>query len=210
MALTTEDAGTALCHVRRAGQIHWAGQARDARFGPRTAVVPAGARQGAKDPALADRIAQVYESKQYAGGGRYIVLGAGIASVHECANILDAGGSVLALTRSPQPETQDLSVPRWLFESIGIDAYARGCRSTSGLSSSARSSAARGLSSGNASRGSRTARRKGGLMRVVGEIDKIEPGRAGLRVYVKSMHGEAPGGSTSRVSPRAPASTGPY
>ena len=78
-----------------------------------------------KDPAVADRIVQAYEPKQYAPGGRYIVLGAGIASVNEWANIIDAGGSVLALTRSPQPETQDLNVPRCLFESIGIDAYTR-------------------------------------------------------------------------------------
>ena len=77
-----------------------------------------------KDPALADRIVQAYEPKQYAPGGRYIVLGAGIASVNEWANILDVGGSVLALTRNPQPETQDLNVPRCLFESVGIDAYA--------------------------------------------------------------------------------------
>ena len=43
--------------------------------------------------------------------GRYIVLGAGIASVNEWANILDVGGAVLALTRNPQPDTQDLNVP---------------------------------------------------------------------------------------------------
>ena len=53
------------------------------------------------------------------------MLGAGIASVNEWANIIDAGGSVLALTRNEQPETQDLNVPRCLFESIGIDAYTR-------------------------------------------------------------------------------------
>ncbi len=51
------------------------------------------------------------------------MLGAGIASVNEWANILDTGASVLALTRNPQPEAQDLNVPRCLFESIGIDAY---------------------------------------------------------------------------------------
>ena len=43
---------------------------------------------------------QAYEPKQYSAGGRYVVLGAGIASVNEWANILDHGGSVLALTRS--------------------------------------------------------------------------------------------------------------
>ena len=63
-----------------------------------------------KDPALADRIVQAYEPKQYAPGGRYIVLGAGIASVNEWANILDAGASVLALT--PQPAARDAGPQR--------------------------------------------------------------------------------------------------
>ena len=76
-----------------------------------------------QDPRIGDRIVQAYEPKQYSPDGRYLVLGAGIASVNEWANILDTGASVLALTRNPQPETQDLNVPRCLFESLGIDAY---------------------------------------------------------------------------------------
>jgi hypothetical protein len=31
------------------------------------------------DPALADRVVQAYESKRYTAGGRYIVVGSGIA-----------------------------------------------------------------------------------------------------------------------------------
>ncbi len=145
-----------------------------------------------KDPALADRIVQAYEPKQYAAGGRYIVLGAGIASVNEWANVLDAGGSVLALTRNEQPETQDLNVPRCLFESIGIDAYTR-------LPFDQRIEFL-----GQVLRGTRPERRQwltrikagqqeGRFDAIVGEIDKIEPGRAGLRVYVKSKSGEDPG-----------------
>jgi len=145
-----------------------------------------------KDPALADRIVQAYEPKQYASGGRYIVLGAGIASVNEWANIIDAGGSVLALTRNEQPETQDLNVPRCLFESIGIDAYTR-------LPFDQRIEFL-----GQVLRGTRPERRQwlariqagqkeGRFDALVGEIDKIEPGRAGLRVYVKSKAGEDPG-----------------
>ena len=56
-------------------------------------------------------------------GGRYIVIGAGIASVNEWANALDAGAKVLALRRSPAPEEQDLNVPRCLFEALGIDVF---------------------------------------------------------------------------------------
>jgi hypothetical protein len=145
-----------------------------------------------KDPAVADRIVQAYEPKQYAAGGRYIVLGAGIASVNEWANILDAGASALALTRNPQPETQDLNVPRCLFESIGIDAYTQ-------LPFDQRIEFL-----GQVLRGTRPDRREwltrikngqkeGRFDAVIGEIDKVEPGRAGLRVYVKSAHGEDPG-----------------
>jgi hypothetical protein len=145
-----------------------------------------------KDPAVADRIVQAYEPKQYAPGGRYIVLGAGIASVNEWANILDAGASALALTRNPQPETQDLNVPRCLFESIGIDAYTQ-------LPFDQRIEFL-----GQVLRGTRPQRREwlariqngqkdGRFDALIGEIEKVEPGRAGLRVYVKSAHGEDPG-----------------
>jgi hypothetical protein len=145
-----------------------------------------------KDPELADRIVQAYEPKQYAKGGRYIVLGAGIASVNEWANILDAGGSVLALTRNPQPETQDLNVPRCLFESIGIDAY-------TSLPFEQRIEFL-----GQVLKGTRPERKQwldrihdgqkeGRFDAVIGEIEKVEPGRAGLRVHVVSRHGEDPG-----------------
>jgi hypothetical protein len=145
-----------------------------------------------KDPQLADRIVQAYEPKQYASGGRYIVLGAGIASVNEWANILDAGASALALTRNPQPETQDLNVPRCLFESVGIDAYVS-------LPFDQRVQFL-----GEVLRGTRPKRKQwietieegqneGRFDALVGEIDQVEPGPAGLRVHVSSRHGEDPG-----------------
>ncbi len=145
-----------------------------------------------KDPEIGDRIVQAYEPKQYSKDGRYIVLGAGIASVNEWANILDQGGSVLALTRSAQPETQDLNVPRCLFESIGIDAYVS-------LPFDQRIEFL-----GQVLRGTRPQRRswlariqageaEGRFDALVGEIAKVEPGRAGLRTYVESKDGEDPG-----------------
>ncbi len=145
-----------------------------------------------QDPALAERIVQAYEPKQYAGEGRYIVLGAGIASVNEWANILDTGASALALTRNPQPETQDLNVPRCLFESIGIDAYV------------SLPFEQRVKFLGQVLRGTRPERREwlariengqreGRFEALIGEIDEVEPGRAGLRVHVSSRHGEDPG-----------------
>jgi hypothetical protein len=145
-----------------------------------------------KDPRTADRIVQAYEPKQYASGGRYVVLGAGIASVNEWANILDVGGSVLALTRNPQPETQDLNVPRCLFESRGIDAYVS-------LPFEQRIQFL-----GEVLKGTRPDRkqwitkieegeRENRFDALVGEIAEVEPGPAGLRVNVTSRHGEDPG-----------------
>jgi hypothetical protein len=145
-----------------------------------------------EDPALAERIVQAYEAKEYAPEGRYIVLGAGIASVNEWANILDAGGSVLALTRNPQPETQDLNVPRCLFESRGIDAY---------LSLPFEE---RVKFLGEVLRGTRPDReqwlariergeREGRFAALVGDIDEIRAGPAGLSVHISGHQGEDPG-----------------
>ena len=144
------------------------------------------------DPAMADRIVQAYEPKQYDSSGRYIVIGAGIASVNEWANILDVGGSVLALTRNPEPDTQDLNVPRCLFESIGIDAYV------------SMPFDQRVQFLGQVLRGTRPNRKQwlvsieegreqGRFDAFVGDIDEVEPGRAGLRVHISSRHGEDPG-----------------
>jgi hypothetical protein len=137
-----------------------------------------------KDPVIGDRIVQAYEAKNYAAGGRYIVLGAGIASVNEWANILDVGGSVLALTRSPQPETQDLNVPRCLFESLGIDAYV----------SLGWDERVRFL--GEVLKGTRPERRQwldridqgqreGRFATAIGEIAEVESGPAGLHVRIE-------------------------
>jgi hypothetical protein len=145
-----------------------------------------------QDPRTADRIVQAYEPKQYASGGRYVVLGAGIASVNEWANVLDVGGAVLALTRNPQPETQDLNVPRCLFESRGIDAYVS-------LPFEQRIQFL-----GEVLKGTRPDRkqwitkieegqRDNRFDALVGEIAEVEPGPAGLRVNVTSRHGEDPG-----------------
>ena len=66
---------------------------------------------------------QASEPKQYAAEGRYVVIGAGIASVNEWANALDIGAKVISLRRNPSPEEQDLNAPRCLFEALGIDAF---------------------------------------------------------------------------------------
>ena len=81
------------------------------------------AKAKAADPAIDERIVQAYEPKRYHPDGRYIVLGAGIASINEWANALDAGAKCIALRRNPAPDEQDLNVPRCLFEALGIDVF---------------------------------------------------------------------------------------
>lgn len=144
------------------------------------------------DPQIGDRIVQAYEAKQYAPGGRYVVLGAGIASINEWANIIDAGGSVLALTRNPQPDTQDLNVPRCLFESRGIDDYVS-------LPFEERIRFLGAVLQGTVPKRKQWLARveagqsQGRFDALVGEIDEVQPGPAGLRVHVRSKFGPDPG-----------------
>src|SRR6478736_1477158 len=59
------------------------------------------AKAKAADPEVDERIVQAYQAKSYHPDGRYIVLGAGIASINEWANALDVGAKCIALRRSP-------------------------------------------------------------------------------------------------------------
>jgi hypothetical protein len=76
-----------------------------------------------RDPRMRDRIVQAYEPKRYSPGGRYIVVGSGIAGVNEWVNVLLSGAECIALRRTEAPDDQDLNVPRCLFEALGIDAF---------------------------------------------------------------------------------------
>ena len=76
-----------------------------------------------ENPETADRVVQAYEPKQYHEGGRYLVVGSGIAAVNEWANCVEAGAQCIALRRNPHPDEQDLNVPRCLFDGCGIDAF---------------------------------------------------------------------------------------
>ncbi|HTN23881.1 MAG TPA: hypothetical protein VL120_07830 [Solirubrobacteraceae bacterium] len=144
------------------------------------------------DPATADRIVQAYEAKQYAKDGRYVVLGAGIASINEWANALDAGGKCIALRRNPAPDEQDLNVPRCLFEALGIDKF-------QALPFEQRVAFLGAVLKGTAPkrRGWRERIEQGAaegrFEEMVGEIDQVQPGPAGLRIHVMSRHGEDPG-----------------
>jgi hypothetical protein len=150
------------------------------------------AKAKAADPEIDARIVQAYQAKSYHPEGRYIVLGAGIASINEWANALDVGAKCIALRRSPAPDEQDLNVPRCLFESLGIDAFA-------GLPFEARVQFL-----GNVLKGTTPRRRswlekiergraEGRFEELLGEIDQVERGPAGLRVHISSRYGEDPG-----------------
>ena len=106
-------------------QANYAGRARHLMLalGHGPLAYPPALAKAREDPALADRIVQAYEPKAYAPGGRYVVIGAGIASVNEWANALDTGAKVISLLRSPTPDEQDLNTPRCFFEALGIDAF---------------------------------------------------------------------------------------
>lgn len=147
---------------------------------------------GREDPVCAPRIVQAYEPKQYEAGGRYVVVGAGIASVNEWANALEAGAKVISLLRNPAPDEQDLNTPRCFFEAYGIDAYQE-------LSFEQRVAFLGKILKG-------TSPRRRGWVEIVeegiaedrfdqliGEIDEVKPGPAGLSVHASSAHGTDPG-----------------
>jgi len=140
------------------------------------------------EPLLAERIAQAYQAKAYAPGGRYVVAGAGIAAVNEWANALDVGASVISLLRSPEPDEQDLNAPRCLFEAYGIDAFA-------GLPLDERFAFLAKILKGtsptrrNWAEQIAAGRAEGRFEQLMGEIDRIEPGAAGLRIHISRRDG---------------------
>ncbi|MEA2473123.1 MAG: hypothetical protein QOE06_1038 [Thermoleophilaceae bacterium] len=137
-----------------------------------------------EDPRMRDRVVQAYEPKQYVQGGRYLVLGSGIASVNEWVNATDAGAQCIALRRNPQPDEQDLNVPRCLFDGSGIDAF-------QGLSFDQRVEFLGQVLRGTApsrrtwAQRVREAEQKGLFEETIGEVTEITPGPAGLRARLR-------------------------
>jgi hypothetical protein len=142
-----------------------------------------------QNPETADRIVQAYEAKQYHEGGRYIVLGSGIAAVNEWVNCVDAGAQCVALRRNPHPDEQDLNVPRCLFDGSGIDAF-------QGLSFDERvdfiAEVLKGTSPTRRVWGDRirSGREKGLFEEVIGDVTRIDPSPAGLELQLKPYGSE--------------------
>ncbi len=140
------------------------------------------------DRALAPRIVQSYEPKRYVAGGRYLVVGSGIASLNEWVNAVEAGAACIALRRNPHPDDQDLNVPRCLFDGSGIDAF-------EGLSFEERLDFLGDVLRGTAPHrrvwmeSLNEARAQRRFDKVIGDIDAIRPGSAGLRAHVRRHDG---------------------
>ena len=153
---------------------------------------PAALEEARKDPVMRDRIVQAYEPKRYTPGGRYIVVGSGIAGVNEWVNVLLSGAECIALRRTPAPDDQDLNVPRCLFEALGIDAFQQ------------LSHAERLRILNKVLRGTTPQRRnwqdliaegyqKGTFREIIGEITHISPGPEGLVVDCSLVEGGSTG-----------------
>jgi hypothetical protein len=171
-------------------EANWVGRAKHVMIaiGHGPLSFPSVLAKAREDPRIGDRIVQAYEPKVYAPGGRYVVVGAGIASVNEWANIIDVGGSCISLLRNPAPDEQDLNTPRCLFEARGIDVF-------QGLPFEQRINFLGKILKGTTPKRRswleriRRATAEGRFEQLIGEIDQIEPGPAGLRIHVSSRHG---------------------
>ncbi len=129
-------------------------------------------------PLMRDRVVHAYEPKRYVRGGRYLVIGAGLAAVNEWVNALAAGAECIAVRR-PDVEGEDLGAPQCLFEALGIDAY-------SGLTHDQRLGILGRVLRGATASGDawRTAvirgHHDGRFREVVGEVTSVAPGPSGL------------------------------
>ena len=143
-----------------------------------------------RDPATADLVVQAYEPKVYEPDGVYIVVGSGIAAINEEVNVLQAGGKCLSLRRNPEPDDQDLNVPRCLFDGSGIDAF-------EALSFEKRLDFLGEVLKGTAperatwSHEVAAAEKEGRYEERVGELTQIGPGPEGLRVALRPHDGSA-------------------
>lgn len=140
------------------------------------------------NPAMRDRIVQAYEAKQYYRGGRYVIIGSGIASVNEWANCIEAGAQCIALRRNPAPDQQDLNVPRCLFDGSGIDAF-QGLGFDERVDFLGKALKGTAPTRRNWSEIIRYGRDNGLFEEVIGQATDIQPGPAGLKMRLQLHDG---------------------
>jgi hypothetical protein len=141
-----------------------------------------------ENPEMRERIVQSYEPKQYYQGGRYIIIGSGIASVNEWANCIEAGAQCIALRRNPHPDQQDLNVPRCLFDGSGIDAF-QGLGFDERVDFLGKALKGTAPTRRNWSEIIKNGRQNGLFEEVIGNVTDIQPGPAGLKVRLKLYDG---------------------
>ncbi|MFN8152413.1 MAG: hypothetical protein U0R24_14985 [Solirubrobacterales bacterium] len=141
-----------------------------------------------EDPEIGERIVQAYEPKTYFPGGRYLVVGSGIAAVNEWVNVLEAGAQCIAMRRNPEPDDQDLNVPRCLFDGSGIDAF-QGLTFDQRMDFLGRALRGTSPSRRNWSEAIRAGAEQGRFEEVIGEATEIRKGPAGLTLGVRRIDG---------------------
>ena len=141
-----------------------------------------------ENPELRDWIVQAYEPKRYYQGGRYIIVGSGIASVNEWANCIEAGAQCIALRRNPHPDQQDLNVPRCLFDGSGIDAF-QGLGFDERVDFLGKALKGTAPTRRNWSEIIRHGRNNGLFEEVIGNVSDIQRGPAGLKVRLNLYDG---------------------
>jgi hypothetical protein len=141
-----------------------------------------------ENPEMRERVVQSYEPKQYYQGGRYIIIGSGIASVNEWANCIEAGAQCIALRRNPHPDQQDLNVPRCLFDGSGIDAF-QGLGFDERVDFLGKALKGTAPTRRNWSEIIRNGRNNGLFEEVIGSVTDIQPGPAGLKCGLKLYDG---------------------
>ena len=117
-------AAAPLLALRRGRQAARPRQARDDRDRPRPARVPGRLRRGAREPG---------DRRPHRPGLRAQAVPRRAAATSWSApasprstsgpTCIEAGAQCIALRRNPQPDEQDLNVPRCLFDGSGIDAF---------------------------------------------------------------------------------------
>jgi cation diffusion facilitator CzcD-associated flavoprotein CzcO len=136
---------------------------------------------------LPDLIYHSYQPKPYDGRAA-LVIGAGMAAVTEWVNVLQAGGSVIAVRRRSTLERQPLSAPRCAFGGPWLDRYHR-------LDRKDRVAILEELGHGTFPQGAAWKRtleegvRSGRLQHRVGEIERVQRDGDGCLVTLRHAEG---------------------
>jgi len=133
------------------------------------------------------RVRHSFEDKKYEANLAYVVVGDGLTAATEWMNILDQGGTVLAISRRGFTIGQSLNTPRKYFSRRGLETYVAG--STESRRSEL-SEATKGTVPGYYWRDQfAAAQKEGRLHLLVGDVEEVEVHEAGIDVTLASESG---------------------